>query len=100
MRLKELCELCYKIAHEKGFYDKYEESGRPISEMLMLIVTELGEACEADRKNNWDNFKEEIADTFIRLADMCGYLDIDIETEIEKKVEINKKRPYRHGKGY
>lgn len=45
-----------------------------------------------------DNFKEELADTFIRLADLCSSLDIDLEQEVEKKMHANEKRPWRHGK--
>lgn len=64
----------------------------------MLIVTELSEAMESYRNRDDENFKEEIADTFIRLFDLCGGLDIDIEREILKKMQKNKKRPYKHGK--
>lgn len=64
----------------------------------MLIVTELAEAMEAHRTENHQNFREEIADTFIRLLDLCGGLGIDIEEEIEKKSHKNKGRPYKHGK--
>ena len=96
LTIKQLCEESHKIAVEKGFWD----GKRPVSELLMLIVTELGEACEADRKTNFENFKEEIADTFIRLGDMCCALNIDIESEIEKKMEYNKTRPFKHGKKY
>ena len=64
----------------------------------MLIVTELAEAMESHRKQEDDNFREEIADTFIRLLDLCGGLKIDIEEEIHKKSLKNKNRPYKHGK--
>ena len=64
----------------------------------MLIVTELAEAMEAHRHQDHENFREELADTFIRLCDLCGGLNIDIEEEIQKKYEKNKKRPYKHGK--
>ncbi len=64
----------------------------------MLIVTELAEAMESHRVQNDENFKEEIADTFIRLFDLCGGLNIDIQKEIEKKAKKNKSRPYKHGK--
>lgn len=96
MEIKELCERANSEAIKKGFW----KGGRTVSEMLMLIVTELGEACEADRKGDKENFKEEIADTFIRLGDMCKGLDIDIEKEIIKKMEINEGRPQKHGKKY
>lgn len=84
------------MALGKGWW----QDGRPIPECLMLIVTELAEACEADRNGDKDNFKEEIADVYIRLGDLCGWLDIDIEKEIKKKMTINKNRPYKHGKKY
>jgi len=67
-------------------------------EKLMLVVTELSEAMEAYRHEDTENFKEEIADTFIRLCDICGSVNIDIEREIRTKMEVNKKRPYLHGK--
>ena len=92
--LNELSELCHAIAVEKGFWD--EE--RNIGEALMLIVTELAEAMESHRREEKENFKEELADTFIRLFDLCGGLQVDIEQEIIRKCEKNKKRPYKHGK--
>lgn len=65
---------------------------------LMLVVTEIAEAAEAVRHENLDNFKEELADTFIRLMDITASCEIDIEYEIKKKMETNLNRPYRHGK--
>ena len=94
--LKEYSVLCHRIAREKGFWDKR----RNTAEMLMLVVSELAEALEADRKRDLAGFQEEIADTFIRLFDMCGGLGIDIESEIEKKRIKNMSRPYKHGKKY
>ena len=92
--LNELAEICHSVAVEKGFWDKPRNMG----EALMLIVTELSEAMEAHRLQDQDNFKEEIADSFIRLLDLCGGLGIDIEEEIEKKSQKNRNRPYKHGK--
>lgn len=92
--LNELSRLCHTIAVEKGFWD----DKRNIGEALMLIVTELAEAMEAHRIQDDANFKEEIADSFIRLLDLCGGLGIDIEEEICKKSAKNRNRPYKHGK--
>ena len=97
MEINELSKLAHKTAVEKGFYDRRD---RPITELLMLIVTELGEACEADRKGEDEHFKEEVADVYIRLGDMCEYLGIDIEKEIIKKMKYNETRPKKHGKRY
>ena len=92
--LNELARICHDIAVSKGFWDKE----RNIGEALMLIVTELAEAMEAYRLQHQEGFNEEIADAFIRLFDLCGGLNIDIEDEIAKKSDKNKERPYRHGK--
>lgn len=86
----------------------------------MLIVTELGEAMEAYRKNNYSDiyiesfnsnisimdfetffkntFEDELADVIIRLLDLCKYMKIDIEKHIELKMKYNESRPYKHGK--
>lgn len=92
--IHEMTELCHSIAKSKGFWDSPRNTG----EALMLVVTELAEAMEAHRKQDAENFKEELADTFIRLFDLCGGMGIDIEDEILKKCEKNKQRPYKHGK--
>lgn len=92
--LNELAALCHTIAVEKGFWDQERNMG----EALMLIVTELAEAMEGYRRQDQENFKEEIADAFIRLLDLCGGFQIDIEEEIEKKSRKNMHRPYKHGK--
>ena len=92
--LNELAQLCHSIAKEKGFW----EEERNIGEALMLVVTELAEAMEGYRHQDDDNFREELADAFIRLLDLCGGLNIDIEKEIYQKSMVNKKRPYKHGK--
>jgi NTP pyrophosphatase (non-canonical NTP hydrolase) len=115
MHIKELCKKAHKMAVQKGFWEKKE---RNIAELLMLIVSELGESCEAlrreDRQGNeyikgeptdpkiWrkDTFEDEICDTFIRLADLCEALDINIEWQIQKKMSYNKTRPIRHGKKF
>jgi len=96
MDIKYLVERSHKTAVEHGFWEKSQNK----AEKLMLIVTEVSEACEADRKGDDAGFKMEIADVFIRLGDLCGMYNIDIEKEIERKMEINDRRPYLHGKNY
>lgn len=39
----------------------------------------------------------ELADVVIRVADMCGYYNIDLEAAVKAKLEFNRTRPYRHG---
>lgn len=76
-----------------------------ISQKIALIMGECGEALEAMRKGNYglelkDTFEDEIADVFIRLSDLCGELNINIEKQIEWKLEHNKSRPALHGKNF
>jgi len=47
-----------------------------------------------------DTFEDEIADSFIRLFDLCGALNIDIDYHIKLKAEYNSLREYKHGKKY
>lgn len=54
----------------------------------------------SDHKDLYDNFREEIADTMIRILDLAGSLDIDLDSEIAKKMETNEGRPEKHGKSY
>ena len=120
MTITELCEKAHKNARDHGFWEDWDsicwEEGLPrneestldiqelfnhtIATRLMLIVSELSEALEALRHNDRDNFKEELADVAIRLGDLCGGLNIDLETEIKKKMEKNKTRGYKHGKAF
>jgi len=127
---KQLClglnddaQKIHNINIENGFDTKKLEIGT----VLMLIVSELSEALEADRgrnfskdpeKFNWcddwlagtksidrsnfvthfkDTFEDEIADTFIRLLDLCAAMGIDIEWHINQKANFNSTREYKHG---
>jgi NTP pyrophosphatase (non-canonical NTP hydrolase) len=119
MEVKDLCKglngsakFIHDINVSKGFWDKE----RNVGELLMLVVTELSEALEAHRKDNFayynpkglltfeeavkDTFEDEIADSFIRLLDLCNALNIDIEKHIQLKVAYNQTRERLHGKKY
>ena len=121
IKLNELSKEINDYAKSKGFWDTPRETGT----LLMLIVSELAEAMEADRKvkyalptefkknvdlgGNWqvnfetyikDTFEDEIADAFIRLFDLCGAMNIDIEYHINQKLVYNATREYKHGKKY
>ena len=92
---------CHKAAKTQGFWDRE----RNVGEMLMLVVSELGEAIEAHRTGAFgigakDTFEDEIADAVIRLFDLCGGLGINLEKQMEWKLAFNKKRGVRHGKAY
>lgn len=44
-------------------------------------------------------YSEELADVVIMCMSVAGALGIDIDAAIRRKMEINKERPWKHGKG-
>lgn len=65
---------------------------------LMLVGTEVAEAMEDVEIGNYAGFQEELADTYIRLNDLVGQMNIDMDTEVDKKMRANELRPRKHGK--
>jgi NTP pyrophosphatase (non-canonical NTP hydrolase) len=96
MKINDMVKEAHEIATSKGWHDEK----RSVAEAIALIHSEVSEALEADRKGDQENFAEELADVVIRIGDLCGELDIDIEIAIRNKMERNKLRPYKHGKRY
>ncbi len=113
--LNQMSRLIHSNNVEKGFWNYPRNKG----ETLMLIVTELAEAMEAHRNGNLamppmdgeiekkafedfykDTFEDEIADALIRILDMCGGFNVDIEFHVREKVKYNKGREILHGKNY
>lgn len=101
----ELNKLANDIAdwrQEKGFYTpcslQSEKERDLMLGKLMLVVTEVAEAAEAVRHYDMMNFIEELADTMIRLLDICGTVGIDIDDAIRNKMIVNKSRPKKHDK--
>ena len=106
MTLNEYRDLCHAMARSKGWYDGNGE--RNIGEQLMLVVTEVAEAMEDlrvgamtltyDSNGKPCGFPVEVADVMIRLFDLAGYLQIDLEGAVDEKIAFNETRPIRHGK--
>ena len=106
MNINEFVREAHKNAREKGFWQDWDlakfgaEKNNAIGNRLMLIVSELGEALEALRHDDTQNFNEELADVAIRLADLSGGLEVDLQTEIERKMAKNRTRDKLHGKKF
>jgi len=89
-------------AQRKGFTDS------PVPERLALLHSEISEALEDYRVGKMtttlredgkpQGFPSELADVAIRLFDLCGQLNIDLEHEIRIKSDFNETRPHKHGK--
>ncbi len=83
------------------------EGQRNVGVMLMLVVTELSEALEADRKKLMDDklthhkgVTVEIADAIIRLMDLGYGLGLPVAEAMAEKLAYNRTRPFKHGKAY
>jgi len=110
MQINVLQKQVHELAVKKGWYDSQKwharllrkiginiKVKRSIPELLALIHCELSEALQEYRKGNMKKFEEEIVDVVIRILDMCGHLNIDLQKGMLQKHNFNKTRPYRHG---
>lgn len=68
-----------------------------IPAILALIHSEVSEALEAFRKDEADNFLEEMADVVIRVLDCVGGLTDEFNEIVMAKIEKNRHRHHRHG---
>lgn len=106
MTITELVNESHKNAEYHGFWNPPPEIGTS----LALIHSEISEALEEKRQGNPDiwhadsgkpeGFAIELADAMIRIADLCGFLKIDLESAIIEKMDYNENRPYKHGKQF
>ena len=122
---KALCERAYQNAVKHGFFEN-----RTKGEELMLIVTELSEAVQADRDNKFANrmlfeknfdtpqmnpeehFKhcydvlmkntveDELADTLIRILSYLGYTKTDVDTDYIQGNPVNMVKDFMVGKSF
>ncbi len=65
--------------------------------ILALIHSEVSEALEAFRKDDGENFMEEMADVLIRVLDCVGGFESDFDAVVRAKLEKNRHRGIRHG---
>jgi len=79
--------------------DTGKRKDRNVGEMLMLMVTELAEAMEGDRKNlmddklpQYENTAVELADCVIRIADFAGSRGYPLGAIIRDKMAFNAAR--------
>lgn len=88
-----------KVAHQWKVTTRedWAASAYEVPGVLMLITSEVAEALEAFRKDDFKGFSEELADVVIRVVGLAHGLGIDLGVEVEKKVLKNRKRPVKHG---
>jgi|SRR6516165_9584582 hypothetical protein len=94
--------LCHAQSVEAGWYRDPKTGGtkdRNVGEMLALVHSEISEALEGHRKNLMDDhlpdrpmIEVELADAVIRIADLAGYLGLDLGGAVIEKLAYNRKR--------
>ena len=87
MDIRVIQKVIYQNKVEKGF------NTTDINKEFCLLYGEVSEAYEAWRKHE-SNIGEELADVAIYLLGLSEILGIDLEKEIESKIEVNKNRKY------
>jgi len=120
VKINELVQEAHQNAINKGWW----QEDRSFGELIVLVHAELSEAIEDYRagkdpaeawyeKKDESTFQErrnqpdatwkpcgipsELADVVIRIFDICGRYDIDLEAAIRAKMRHNATRPARHG---
>ena len=108
MTIESLIQESHQTAKSKGWWD---DPDRDVGELLALIHSEVSEALEVyrvkgkdsigenwlDEKGKPEGFTVELADVIIRIADLCGEFELDLEKSLTTKLSYNQTRPYRHG---
>lgn len=123
--INDICKEVYEANLLKGFDVKIQDIGKTLmlvnSELCEALEADRKDkyvlprnlrTFESDHDNKWerqahdafsfesnikDRFEDEIADTFIRLMDLVGAFDIDIDKHIELKRTYNSLRSFKHG---
>ena len=88
--------------HDESVSAGWWDDGRDkyvLATKLMLVVSEVAEAMEGLRKDQWDDhlphrkmLEVEVADALIRLLDFATALDMNIGSAVMEKLEYNRNR--------
>lgn len=100
MTLNRLRDACHE-ANQRWWHDLATGArlDRNKGELLMLIVSEVAECMEGERKNLMDTHlphrrmaEVELADVLIRLFDYAGAYDYDLDGALTEKLAYNAQR--------
>ncbi len=100
-----MVDVCHNASYNAGWWTGKDgldtrTNDLTFSNKLMLIVSEIAEAMEADRKDLMDDKlphrtgrEVELADAFIRICDLAGAYNMDLGGAVVEKLAFNKVRP-------
>lgn len=87
--------ICYGSANAAGWWNNPVENGTK----FMLMVSEIAEAMEGDRKQSMDDHlphrtavEVELADAVIRIMDFAGGKNLDLGGALAEKLHYNQTR--------
>lgn len=100
--IKRATRICHQASVDGGWWHDLK-TGEPLErnkgELLMLMVSEIAEAMEGERKDLMDDHlphrkaaEVELADTLIRIFDYAGGHGYDLAGALIEKMEYNANR--------
>lgn len=105
LSLNTLRDAIYEDAVAHGLWDDMDDY---IGAQVYVVVSEARELSDAavrlsaakDRGEDLEQYRqhfiEELADVVIGSLSLAGKQKVDIDAAVRRKMEINKKRPWRH----
>lgn len=95
---RRLQRTCHEASKQAGWWDKVDVH-EAIPTKLLLIHSEISEACEGFRKDLMDEhlperkmIEVELADALHRIFDLAGALDLDVGEALAEKIVYNETR--------
>lgn len=64
----------------------------PVQAFLDKLDEEVNELKEAFENSTKDHFNEELADVILVCLNLAKHIDLDIESELKRKIEVNYSR--------
>lgn len=85
------------IMKEMERYDDPFDPDEMMRKCAMQVIRDEVDELDAASKDA-EAYAEELADVVIAAMSVAGYLGIDIDAAVKRKMAINKGRPWKHGK--
>ena len=99
LSINTLRDEIYQDAVAHGLFEDFDKIKDPVRKRRALAMRIMEEAAEMyAAADDPKKFAEEGADVTIMTGDVFGYLGMDWHGAVCSKAEVNKGRPWKHGK--